>query len=134
MTGDDAMASSGLRRDDATRIRAEMERCLQAQEQARQTSTTTARSDLDVAHGQSLPAGVEFYRMNTDGTDEMPPLGTPSEIAEEEEEEEDFEDDAEVEEEMAKTTQARKHKGTIDYSTKITKWQDRSVQEEDIRC
>ena len=32
-----------------------------------------------------------------------------------------------------KTTKARKHKETIDYSTKITKWQDRSVQEEDIR-
>ena len=62
----------------------------------------------------------------------MPPLETPTEIAEEEEEEEgeEFEDD---EEEMPKTTQARKHKQTIVYSTKITKWQDRSAQVEDIR-
>ena len=29
--------------------------------------------------------------------------------------------------------QPRKHKETIDYSTKIFKWQDKSVQEDDIR-
>ena len=93
--------------EEATRIRAEMERYLRAQEQARQISTSTARSDLDEAHRQSIPAGVEFYRMNTGGTDEMPPLETPNEIAEEEEEEEEFEDDEEVE---------------IDNSTDIKYW------------
>ena len=35
--------------------------------------------------------------MNTDGTDEMPPLETPTETAEEEKEEEEFEDDEEIE-------------------------------------
>ena len=72
-----------MTREEATRIRAEMERYLQRQQQAQQTSSSIARSDLDVAHRQSLPAGVEFHRMNTDGTDEMPPL----EDVEEEEEE-----------------------------------------------
>ena len=81
---------------------------------------------FDETHRQSLPTGIEFHRMNTGRTDDMPPLETPTELAEEEgqEEEEEFEDD---EEEMPRTTQARKHKETIDYPTKITKWQDRSV-------
>ena len=92
MDDDDDMMS-----EEATRIRAEMERYLQRQQQAQQTSLSTARSDLDVAHRQSLPAGIEFHRMNTGGTDEMPPLETPTEIAEEDEEEEEFEDDEEVE-------------------------------------
>ena len=124
---DDEMTS-----EEAARIRAEIKRYLQRQQQAKQQTSSTARSDLDVAHRQSLPAGIEFHRRNTGGTDEMPPLEAPTEIAEEEEEEEEeeFEDD---EEEMPKTTQKRKHKETIDHSTKITKWQDRSVQEEDIR-
>ena len=84
--------------EEATRIRAEMERYLQRQQQAQQTSSL-ARSDLDEALRQSLPTGVEFHRMDTGGTDEMPPLETPTEIAEEdeEEEEEEFEDDEEVE-------------------------------------
>ena len=92
--------------EEATRIRAEMERYLQRQQQAQQTSSSTARSDLDVAHRQSLPAGIEFHRMNTGGTDEMPPLETPTEIAEEEEEEEEeeFEDD---EEEMPKNDKSK---------------------------
>ena len=92
MDDDDDMMS-----EEATRIRAEIERYLQRQQQAQQTSLSTARSDLDVAHRQSLPAGIEFHRMNTGGTDEMPPLETPTEIAEEDEEEEEFEDDEEVE-------------------------------------
>ena len=85
--------------EEATRIRAEMERYLQRQQQAQQTSSSIARSDLDEAHRQSVPTGVDFYRMDTGGTDEMPPLETPTEIAEEEEEEEEeeFEDDEEVE-------------------------------------
>ena len=96
-TDDDDMTS-----EEATRISAEMERCLQRQKQAQQSSSSsssssTARSGLDEAHRQSLPAGVEMYRMNTGGTDEMTSLETPTEIVEEEEEEEEFEDDVEVE-------------------------------------
>ena len=74
-----------------------MDRYLQRQQQAQQASSSTARSDLDEAHRQSLPAGVEMYRINTGGTDEMTSLETPTEIVEEEEEEEEFEDDEEVE-------------------------------------
>ena len=64
----------------------------------------------------------------------MPPLVN----IEEGEEEEDFDDDPELipadDEETTKApAQARRHKETIDYSTKITKWQDKSVQEDDIR-
>ena len=88
MDDDDDMTS-----EEATRIRAEMERYLQRQQQTQQSSSSsTARSGLDEAHRQSLPAGVEMYRMNTDGTDDMPPLVN---IEEGGEEEEDFEDDPE---------------------------------------
>ena len=126
---DDDMTS-----EEMTRIRAEMERYLQRQREAQQASATSARTDLDEAHRQSLPAGVEFHRMDTGGTDDMPPLVN----IEEGEEEEDFEDDPELipadDDETTKApAQARKHKETIDYSTKITKWQDKSVQENDIR-
>ena len=126
---DDDMTS-----EEMTRIRAEMERYLQRQREAQQASATSARTDLDEAHRQSLPAGVDFHRMDTGGTDDMPPLVN----IEEGEEEEDFEDDPELipadDDETTKApAQARKHKETIDYSTKITKWQDKSVQENDIR-
>ena len=102
-----------------TRIRTEMERYLQRQREAQQASTTSARTDLDVAHRQSLPVGV---------MDDMPPLVN----IEEGEEEEDFDDDPELipadDDETTKApAQARRHKETIDYSTKITKWQDKSV-------
>ena len=128
-TDDDDITS-----EEATRIRAEMERYLQRQQQAQQSSSSTASSDLDEAHRQSLPAGVEMYRMNTEGTDDMPPLVN----IEEGEEEEDFDDDPELipaddEEETKAPPLSRKHKETIDYSTKITKWQDKSVQEDDLR-
>ena len=130
MDDDDDMTS-----EEATRIRAEMERYLQRQQQTQQSSSSsTARTDLDEAHRQSLPAGVEMYRMNTEGTDDMQSLIN----VEEGEEEEYFDDDPELipaddEEETKAPPLSRKHKETIDYSTKITKWQDRSVQEDDIR-
>ena len=49
-----------------------------------------------------------------------------------------FEDDPElIPADDGETTKApaqpRKHKETVDYSTKITKWQDKSVQEDNIR-
>ena len=114
--------------EDIARIRAEMERSRQRQQEAQQASSSTARSDLDEAHRQSLPVGV------MDEEDDMPPL----EDIEEGEEEEDFEDDPELipadDDETTKAPgQPRKHKETIDYSTKISKWQDKSVQEDDIR-
>ena len=52
-------------------IRTELEEGLRRQEQARQRTTERARSDLDEAHSQSIPAGVEMYRMDTGGTDEV---------------------------------------------------------------
>ena len=92
-----------------------------------------AKSDLDDVHHQSLPEGVPIHSIATD-EEEMPPLVN----IEEGEEGEDFEDDPELipadDDETTKAPgQARKHKETIDYSTKITKWQDKSVQEDDIR-
>ena len=115
--------------EDKARIRAEMERSLQRQRQAQQVTSSTARSDLDEAHRQSLPVGVDI-----DEEDEMPPLVN----IEEGEEEEDFDDDLElIPADDDETTKApgisRKHKKTIAYSKKITKWQDKSVQEDDIR-
>ena len=127
----EAMDNDGdeMTSEEMTRIRAEMERYLQRQREAQQASATSARTDLDVAHRQSLPVGV-----NIDGEDDMPPLVN----IEEGEEEEDFDDDPELipadDDETTKApAQARRHKETIDYSTKITKWQDKSVQEDDIR-
>ena len=90
-------------------------------EQAR----SRTQSGLDEAHRQSLPVGV---------MDDMPPLVN----IEEGEEEEDFDDDPELipaddDESTQAPAQPRKHKETIDYSTKIAKWQDKSVQEDNIR-
>ena len=72
--------------------------------------------------------------MDEDEEEDMPSLVD----VEEGEEEEEFDDDPELipadDDETTKAPpQARKHKETIDSSTKITKWQDKSVQEEDIR-
>ena len=123
----EAMDNDGdeMTTEEMTRIRAEMERYLQRQREAQQASATSARTDLDEAHRQSLPVGV---------MDDMPPLVN----TEEGEEEEDFDDDPELipadDDETTKApAQARRHKETIDYSTKMTKWQDNSVQEDDIR-
>ena len=113
--------------EDIARIRAEMERSLRRQREAQQATSSTARSDLDEAHRQSVPVGVM-------DEEDMPPLVN----IEEGEEEEDFDDDPElIPADDDETTKApgisRKHKETIDYSNKITKWQDKSVQEDDIR-
>ena len=64
-----------------TRIRAEMERYLQRQREAQEETSSTARSDLDEVDKQSIPAGVEFHRMDTGGTDDLPPLiDIPTEV------------------------------------------------------
>ena len=66
---DDDMTS-----EEMTRIRAEMERYLQRQREAQQETASSVSSDLDEAHRQTLPVGVEFHRMDTGGTDDLPPL------------------------------------------------------------
>ena len=113
--------------EDIAGIRTEMKRHRQRQQEAQQASSSTARSDLDEAHRQSLPVGV----MDEEG--DMPPL----EDIEEEEEEEDFEDDpelipADIDESTKAPNQARKHKETIDYNDNITRWRGRDVSTDDI--
>ena len=44
--------------EDIARIRAEMERSIQRRQQAQQATSSTARSDLDEAHRQSVPSGI----------------------------------------------------------------------------
>ena len=111
--------------EEATRIRAEIERYLQRQQQAQQTSSSTARSDLDVAHRQSLPVGMNI----DEEEEELPPLETPTEIAEEDEE--DDEDEELIPDDEMKTP-SRKHKTTIDYDENINKWRSRNVSADDI--
>ena len=135
----DEMGEEQMTSEKVTQIRAELERCIQSQQQAQQASASTAGRELDEAHRQSLPVGVmdaspEARVLRDDEEEDMPPLVD----VEEGEEEEEFDDDPELipadDDETTKAPpQARKHKETIDYSTKITKWQDKSVQEEDIR-
>ena len=61
-----------------------MERYIQRQQQMQQSSTSSVASDLDEAHRQILPAGVEFHRMDTGGTDDLPPLtDLPPEVRQE---------------------------------------------------
>ena len=81
-----------------------------------------------------LPTRESEFGLTEDEEEDMPPLVN----VEEGEEEEEFDDDPELipadDDETTKAPPlARKHKETIDYSTKLTKWQDKSVQEEDIR-
>ena len=123
------MEEEQMTSEKVTQIRAEMERYLQRQREAQEASASSIGRELDEAHRQSLPVGVM-----DDEEEDMPPL----ENLEEGEEEEEFDDDPELipvdDDETTKApAQARRHKETIDYSTKITKWQDKSVQEEDIR-
>ena len=51
--------------DQIGKIRAEMERSQEQQRQAHQASSSTARSELDEAHSQSLPAGVPIPSIAT---------------------------------------------------------------------
>ena len=69
------------------RIRAELEAGERRQREAQQASSSSAKSDLSDATSQSLPAGVPNHSMATD--EELPPLETPTEVAEEEEEDDD---------------------------------------------
>ena len=105
------------------RIRAELEAGERRQREAQQASSSSARSDLSDATSQSLPAGVPIHSMATD--EDLPPLETPTEVAEEEEEEED-DDETQV------PPQSRKHKETIDYNENIDRWRQKDISVDDI--
>ena len=113
--------------DQIGRIRSEMERHQEQQRQAQQASSSTVRSDLDEAHSQSLPVGVPVHSIATDEEEEMPPLETPTEVAEEGEEEEATDD-----EETQVPPQSRKHKETIDYNENIDRWRQKDISVDDI--
>ena len=71
----ETMDGDELTVEEATKIRAEMERYIQRQQETQQASASSARSDLDEAHRQSIPAGVDMFRMDTpEGDDDLPPL------------------------------------------------------------
>ena len=110
------------------RIRAELEAGERRQREAQQASSSSARSDLSDATSQSLPAGVPIHSMATD-EEEMPPLETPTEVAEEEEEEEEEEED---DDETQAPPQSRQHKETIDYNENIERWKNKDVSVDDI--
>ena len=95
------------------RIRAELEAGERRQREAQQASSSSARSDLSDATGQSLPAGIPIHSMATD--------------EEEEEEEEEYDDD-----ETQVPQQSRKHKETIDYNQNIDRWRQKDISVEDI--
>ena len=105
------------------RIRAELEAGERRQREAQQASSSSARSDLSDATSQSLPAGILIHSMATD--EDLPPLETPTEVAEEEEEEED-DDETQV------PQQSRKHKETIDYNQNIDRWRQKDISVDDI--
>ena len=108
-----------------SRIRAELEAGERRQREAQQASSSSARSDLSDATSQSLPAGVPIHSMATD--EDLPPLETPTEVAEEEEEEEEEDDD-----ETQVPPQSRKHKETIDYNENIDRWRQKDISVDDI--
>ena len=114
--------------DQINRVRAELDAGLQRQQEAQQASSSTVRSDLDEAHSQSLPVGVPVHSIATDEEEEMPPLETPTEVAEEGEEEEEATDD----EETQVPPQSRKHKETIDYNENIERWRQKDISVDDI--
>ena len=131
MSFDTAPSAIELTNEQMDVMAMELQRYAQMQEERLRQSRARASTDLDEAHSQSLPVGV----MDNEEEEDMPPL---VDIEEGEEEEEEFDDDPELipadDDETTKApAQARRHKETIDYSTKITKWQDKSVQEDDIR-
>ena len=114
MSFDTAPSVREFTNEEMDRMAMELQRYAQMQEERLRQSGARASTDLE--------------------EEDMPPLVD----VEEGEEEEEFDDDPELipadDDETTKAPpQARKHKETIDYSTKITKWQDKSVQEEDIR-
>ena len=74
-----------------------------------------------------MPRGVTVHSIATD-EEEMPPLETPTEVAEEGEEEEEETDDDETQ----VPPQSRKHKETIDYNENIERWRQKDISVDDI--
>ena len=70
----ETMDGDELTVEEATKIRAEMERYIQRQREIQQETASSVSSDLDEVERQSLPVGVQFHRMDTGGTDDLPPL------------------------------------------------------------
>ena len=70
----ETMDGDELTVEEATKIRAEMERYIQRQQETQEETASSVASDLEEAHRQTLPIGVEFHRMDTGGTDDLPPL------------------------------------------------------------
>ena len=87
-----------------------------------------AKNDAGEAHRQQLPTGVPIRSMATDDEEEMPPLETPTEVAEEEEEEEEEEDSDETQ----APPRSRKHKETIVYNSNIDRWNRGDVSVDDL--
>ena len=132
------------------RIRAELELGARRQQEAQQASSSSARSDLSDVTSQSLPAGIPIHSMVTDGEedasadasrgsrDELPPLETPTEVAEEEEEDASekssrgVRDDDDDDDETQVPPQSRKHKEMIDYTENIDRWKNKDVSVDDI--
>ena len=111
------------------RIRAELEAGERRQREAQQALSSSARSVLSDATSQSLPAGIPIHSMATDEEEDedLPPLETPTELAEEEDEEEQEDDD-----ETQVPPQSRKHKETIDYNENIDRWRQKDISVDDI--
>ena len=111
------------------RIRAELEAGERRQREAQQALSSSARSVLSDATIQSLPAGIPTHSMATDEEEDedLPPLETPTELAEEEDEEEQEDDD-----ETQVPPQSRKHKETIDYNENIDRWRQKDKSVDDI--
>ena len=110
------------------RIRAELEAGERRQREAQQSSSSSAISVLSDATSQSLPAGIPIHSMATDEEEDedLPPLETPTELAEEEEEEQEDDDETQV------PPQSRKHKETIDYNENIDRWRQKDISVDDI--
>ena len=110
------------------RIRAELEAGERRQQEAQQASSSSARSVLSDATGQSLPAGIPIHSMATDEEEDedLPPLETPTELAEEEEEEQEDDDETQV------PPPSRKHKETIGYNENIDRWRQKDISVDDI--
>ena len=70
----ETMDGDELTVEEATKIRAEMERYIQRQQETKEETASSARSDLDEVNRQSIPAGVDMFRMDTGGSDDLPPL------------------------------------------------------------
>ena len=70
--------------EDIARIRAEMERSLQRQQQAQQATSSTARSDLEEVHRQSLPTGVDLSQPASSSQPATIPAQQPADSSEEE--------------------------------------------------